>query len=179
MANFYYKVKSENYLEEIKKYLDVVYLFYPKSTGALNLLAIYHFKKREIESAIKIIKESMRVMDSYDCSARLSFAFLKAYQGDLEEAHKSYKRAFEGHTRDPRVVAQVEEFIEETLLEEPDKYQLFYCLGMVNFYVKEDWALSMENFEKFLSKEAIGNIFPVSKKFAEEYLARAKEKYKV
>lgn len=85
---------------------------------------------------------------------QFSKAFLLAYQGDLVAANECYKKA----TRlppDVSAMAQTEEFIGKVLVSEPEKIQLWFCLGTVNLFMKGDKVLAYADFEKFL--EASGS----------------------
>lgn len=144
----YNKVKSEthlikmgNYLSEIK---NIAYNHYPS-----NLLrAIYHFlNDRNIKAAFNELKKCKDIRDG---AWRYSYAFLKAYEGNLKVAAKCYKNAFK---YDCAVVVplEVEEFIVDILGQEPEKYQLYFCLGMINFIGKSDYPAAKRDFELFLN----------------------------
>jgi len=53
---------------------------------------------------------------------------------------------------DPAIPAQIEEFMCWLLEEEPQKYQLHYCLGFINWKIKGDKAQAIKDFEIFLSR---------------------------
>ena len=68
-----------------------------------------------------------------------SEAFLTAYEGDLEGAYRSYRRAFESPLADPNVPVECEDFIQIVLDPEPDKPRLYFCLGLLNIAAREIW----------------------------------------
>ena len=51
-----------------------------------------------------------------------------------------------------------ETFILDVLDEEPEKYQLWYCLGLVNYYKKEDYECALEYFNNFIKEEEFGKL---------------------
>jgi len=48
------------------------------------------------------------------------------------------------------VPIQTEEFIQEILEQEPSKTQLHFCLGLINFYAKEDYGAAERDLARFL-----------------------------
>jgi hypothetical protein len=49
-------------------------------------------------------------------------------------------------------VNEVEDFILWVLEEEPDKVQLYYCLGLLNELFKEDHRQAIQDYNQFLNK---------------------------
>src|SRR5437667_11683051 len=86
-----------------------------------------------------------------DGTWRYSGAFLHAYAGNLRDARKWYQLAVSVGTPDQTVPLQTEEFIYIVLDEEPDKYQLHYCLGLINYWAKNDVASARREFSQFLA----------------------------
>lgn len=91
-ARFYFITKRTNYLDEIAKYLDAVQELDPQNYDAHLLRGIYYFlHDHNIDNAKKEIRKAKNDRNS---AWQYSAAFLAAYEGDLEEAHKIYRRAF-------------------------------------------------------------------------------------
>jgi len=90
----------------------------------------------------------------------------------MDKAIKSYKKAFHGFTQ-PHVPEESEEFIHDILKLEPDKYQLRFCLGLINFFAKEDMNLAAEDFNRFLA-DGNENEFAEPRRLAKEYLKQIK-----
>jgi hypothetical protein len=159
--------KPHSYLEQMKRHLDVVQEMEPGNYHAHLIRAIYHFlNSRDINKAEQSIKNAENERDS---AWQYSAAFLAAYKGDLEKAHKIYKRAFKGLVN-PEVPLDVEIFIREVLTEEPDKIQLWYCLGMVNYFYKNDLLVARSDFSRFLGLATRTGKFSTSVEFAQKYL---------
>jgi hypothetical protein len=78
-------------------------------------------------------------------------AFLNAYSGNLRKAAQFYRNGMMQHVDQP-VVLQIEEFIYWMLDEEPQKYQLHYCLGYISWKIKADHKQAIKEFQNFLSK---------------------------
>lgn len=96
----------------MQRYLDVVQEIDPNHYGGHLLRGIYIFlASRDIESAKREIKKAK---NSRDAAWLWSSAFLDAYDGNLEEAHKTYQRAFRGLVQDD-IPLQVETFIVDVL----------------------------------------------------------------
>ena len=175
LSNFYYESSIPNRLEKIKEYLDVIFLFYPNEYSGLVRQGIYFFEKGEIEEAIKTTKKAVSCSGNRDITAQYNFAFLMAFVGRLEEAHKAYKYAFAGTVKDPEFILSIEEFIDNLLQKHPEKFQFNYCLGMINFFGKEDYQLAKENFETFIKMAKESKKFNPSVKYAQEYLKKTNQ----
>jgi tetratricopeptide (TPR) repeat protein len=166
-ANLRFTRRPPNYLEDMKRYLDVAQEIDPNHYGGHLLRGIYFFSSsRDIESAKREIKKAK---SNRDAAWLWSSAFLDAYDGRLEEAHKTYQRAFRSLVSDDTAL-QVETFIVDVLNFEPDKVQLWYCLGMINYFYKEDLRSAKMDFQKFYDQvEPTGN-FVKSVEIAKQYL---------
>jgi len=70
----------------------------------------------------------------------------------MNEAVSDYKSAFAGSLVDKSVPIQCEEFIHIVLADEPHRVQLYFCLGLINFHAKEDYAVAADDLSLFLSK---------------------------
>ena len=80
-----------------------------------------------------------------------SVAFLCAYTGQLRRAIRHY-RSLKLDDIDPATMEQVEEFFYWLEEEEPDNCYVNYCLGYVNWWIRNDLLSAREEFEKFLVK---------------------------
>ena len=85
-----------------------------------------------------------------DATWRFNEAFLFAYEGDLENAYRSYRRAMEAPFDDPTLPAQCEEFIQAIIEREPEKRWLYFCLGLINHRVKGDLMAAKLDYQHFL-----------------------------
>jgi hypothetical protein len=131
--------KMGSCLSEIK---SIAYNHYPSNW----LRAIYHFlKDRNIKAAINELK---KYSDIRGGAWRYCYVFLKAYEGNLKAVTKCYKNAFK---YDYAVVVpfEVEEFIVDILGQEPEKYQLHFYLGMINYFGKIAYPAAKRDFELF------------------------------
>jgi len=162
----YRKTKNKSLLIEMKSPLEILKNIDPNNYQAHLLRGIYLFLvERNITEAKKEIERSK---NNLDATWRYNEAFLYAYEGNLDKAERSYKKAFRAEVA-PDVIFQTEEFIYDVLEMEPEKYQLWYCVGMINYKVKEDQALAKEELEKFLNC-GDDELFPEQKRKVKEYL---------
>ncbi|MEK9141583.1 MAG: hypothetical protein AAB308_11070 [Nitrospirota bacterium] len=172
-ANLRFTKKPVSYLEDMRRFLDVTQEIDPNNYGGHLLRGIYYFlSSQDIEKARKEIRKAKNDRDS---AWLWSSAFWDAYDGKLEEAHKTYKRAFRGLVTDDTPL-QVETFITDVLNVEPEKIQLWYCLGMVNYFYKEDIESAERDFAKFCEQTQATETFSKSVEFAKSYLCEIKEK---
>ncbi|MCX5721038.1 MAG: hypothetical protein NT179_03280 [Nitrospirae bacterium] len=166
-ADLRFTKKTPNYLEDMRRFLDVVQEIDPSNYSGHLLKGIYLFSSsRDIESAKKEIKKAE---NSRDAAWLWGLAFLDAYDGRLEDAHKTYQRAFRSLVSD-NTALQVETFVVDVLNLEPNKMQLWYCLGMINYFYKEDLESARKDFSKFLEQAEPSGKFPKSVELAKKYL---------
>ena len=163
----YYLQKPDGFLGPMKRYLDRVQEIDPGNYSAHLLKGTYLFLKDDIDGAKKEIKLAK---NDRNAQWQYSLAFLEAYEGNLEQAHKIYKRAFKGSVPDVTPL-EVEMFMCDVLDKQPEKIQLSYCLGLVNYFVKHDLTSAMRDFQTFIEKATEGNTFSPSVIFAKQYLA--------
>jgi len=172
-ARFFYITKPTSYLDEIVKYLDAVQEIDPRNYDAHLLRGIYYFLHDHDTTSAK--REIRKAKNDRNSASQYSAAFLAAYEGDLEEAHKIYRRTFRGQVT-PSTPLDVEIFIGDVLKAEPDKIQLWYCLGMINYFDKGDLQAASGDFSRFIDLARKSGRFGASVKFAEEYLAAIHKK---
>jgi hypothetical protein len=68
------------------------------------------------------------------------------------------------------VFLEIEEFISWILSLEPDKTQLHFCLGLINYFGLEEYKHARTDFEKFLNHAENGK-YGLQKRSAEKYLS--------
>lgn len=120
----------------------------PRLTAPYLVVAMGEFMlHRDIDAAKQAATKARTVGDA---TWRYSVAFLTAYEGDLDAADTWYRDAFSGKVKDVTVPVQCEEFIQVILDAEPDKTQLHYCSGLINFHAKKDYEGAVRDFGEFL-----------------------------
>jgi len=141
--------KNPNLLNEIKIFLDQVEKYSPREYDLHILKSIWYFVcKRDINSAKQ---ELFKNKSEFDYTWCINLAFLFAYEGNLTKAKKFYRLAFI-HCLNPNVLFKTEDFIHWVIESEPDKVQLYYCLGLINMRGKGDRIKALSDFEYFLNK---------------------------
>ncbi len=166
----YRKSNKRELLNEVSKTLDIIISIDPKNYSAnISRAILFFLRDRDVDKAMKAL---VKVPYKRDDCWRYSEAFLYAYKGDMDKALSSYRKAFRGSV-EPHVPEESEEFIHDILKLEPDKYQLWFCLGLINYFAKEDLILAKEDFNKFLGlgqeKE-----FQEQRRLANEYIKQIK-----
>jgi len=150
-ANMAYErwVKSHDPLEiiEMGKYLDKIPASYSDEYNVLNLRAIYIFiQNRDVKGALQILKKCKSIPDA---TWVYNMGFLHAYAGNLKKAIQCHNNGLRLPT-EISVIYKIEEFIIWILEQEPSKYQLFYCLGYINWKLKGDNRQAIKDFKAFL-----------------------------
>lgn len=179
LANTYFALSQQHHylwretrdsfhLDEMKKYVDHFNYYEPGTAHYHVSTAIWLFvRKRDVEAARKEIFKCAAKNVS-DPTWRLNAAFLYAYAGDMKKAVEQYDAAF-SLGRTPEISFELEEFIDWTLANEPNKYQLHFCLGLINLKLKNDVLTATRDFEIFLRKLETGR-YPELKEMAQRYI---------
>jgi tetratricopeptide (TPR) repeat protein len=114
-------------------------------------LAIWYFVvHRDAKSALRELRECK---SSEDPSWLYCRAFLLAYNNKLADAIRTYRRAFK-YKVTPDFIVEIEEFIAWAIEREPNKVQLYFCLGLINHHLKGDNESALADFKKFLQETA-------------------------
>jgi len=138
---------DSTYLDQLGSYLEKVDPSRFELIGVSSLRAIYIvLKEGDGDKALNIVKKAKDVNSAL---WYYNLAFLYAYTGDLKKAIRSYKAGVV-FLIDPHAIGQIEDFMCWVLEKEPDKYQLYYCLGFFNWQVKGDGIKAKEDLEIFL-----------------------------
>lgn len=125
----------------------------PNQYRVAALGAIYYFVvENDIRKARNILE---KWSGSSDASWAFSLAFLHAFEGNLSRASHYYKIAFR-RTTNSSVMLEVEEFLEWVLDQNPDKVQLHYLIGMMQFFERDELEMGKSHFRKFLSGTSPG-----------------------
>jgi tetratricopeptide (TPR) repeat protein len=123
----------------------------PKNYSALLGKSIAEFVlRRNIARAKELV---LRCKDSPDATWRYNIAFLLCYEGDLAKAHEEYRIAFKRFSNNVTTPIQCEEFIHKILAIEPDKTQLHFALGLINYNAKKDFNAAKADFTEFLKSQ--------------------------
>lgn len=122
--------------------------FYIKDTYDyhLQLAAIYFLKDRDIKKS-RLHLTNCRNIREKDVKWRYSVAFLDVYEGKFKKADQRYKQILKSNYK---YAIKIDSFIEFVLEKEPEKIQLYYVLGLINYELKEDFVLAREYFNLFL-----------------------------
>jgi tetratricopeptide (TPR) repeat protein len=123
----------------------------PKNYSACLGKSIAEFVlRRNVQKAKEYVR---RTNNSKDATWLYNLAFLLCYEGDLQNSHEEYRKAFRKPTENIIAPIQCEEFIQKILLAEPDKHQLYFALGLINYNAKKDYASARNDFSAFLKSD--------------------------
>ncbi|MGJ8654495.1 MAG: hypothetical protein ACSHX8_14640 [Opitutaceae bacterium] len=146
----YWRTRDDDYLKRIESLISKI-----ESLGNLDyslrlLKAICLFKlHRDVEAAKACVEGLSGNTDTTWC---YSLGFLHAYEGDLDKAWKTYRIAFQRPSINPTVHLQSEEFICDILIQEPDKFQLHFVLGLINEHAKKDMVVAIDEYQTFIDQ---------------------------
>ncbi len=165
-CNRWVKTRDPIDMEAVGQHLDRIPQFYANDYGVLLLKSIFLFVKyRDVKGAIAALKKCKGVSEG---TWQYNLGFLYAYINDLKRAIQRYRNAMDLPI-EPQTVAQIEEFICWLLGEEPQKYQLHYCLGFINWKIKGDKTQAIKDFEAFLS-QGNENEFTIERELAGKWI---------
>jgi tetratricopeptide (TPR) repeat protein len=133
--------QAEEIIPKLRRYDPENYL--ARLCAAMSAFVL----RRDLPAAKKELEACRRVEDG---TWRYSEAFLHGYEGELDEAYRSYQKAFAAPLEDPTVPTQSEEFIQIVLDEEPERPWLYYCLGLINHRPKGDLHAALRDFRSFI-----------------------------
>jgi hypothetical protein len=160
----------ENNYPKMKYYIDVMKNIDQTFYSGYLINAIYLFKcEHNADAALEeIIKASK---NTRDYTWAYSKAFLLAYKGDMDGAYENYKIAFT-HNASDNAYMDSELFMYQVLEDEPYKYQLLYCIGLINYKMKQDTKLAKENFEQFVKKSIEKNEYHSQREYSLKYILK-------
>ena len=163
--------RDQDSLNRTKFFLDKLESLSPNDYTGHLLRGIWHFvANRDIPAAKREVRKCRYIKEGTWC---YSYAFLCAYEGNMKEAIKYYRLAFK-YKCETRVPFEIEEFIDWVLKLEPDKVQLHFCLGFVNYRGKGDKLQALRDFEKFIEITPNGKFIEVQG-IAKLYIERISE----
>ena len=120
----------------------------------INLRSVIAFLVyRNVDEAIRLLRQCPRA--NVDGVWHMNVAFLYAYKGDMKKSSQHYRNAIKLTIYD-ETIQQVEDFIVYILTIEPDKYQLYFSLGYINWKIKGDNIMSIGDYQSFLSRVLVG-----------------------
>ena len=86
----------------------------------------------------------------------MNVGFLLAYESDLRSAIRNYRQALLQSTVPAEVIGKIEDFMLHVATAEPQKYQLYYCLGFLNWKFKGDLVQAAADFSTFIAHRREG-----------------------
>lgn len=144
---------DDNYLKMLENELNMVDAN-SNLPWVINLRSVIAFLVyRNIEEAIKFLKQCPR--SNVDGVWHMNVAFLEAYRGNLKKSSQHYRNAI-NLTILNETLQQVENFIVYILSVEPERYQLYFSLGYINYKIKCDNIKALEDYKSFLSHVEAG-----------------------
>lgn len=160
--------KNEVELNLAKENRDASHKLVPDNLRYSLINAIWHFViKKDVQNALRVLNQCFSKYIQVPV-LRYNLAFLYAYSGDMKKALSEYEAAFILDSSF-ETAFEVEEFIAWILSLEPNKYQLWYCLGLINHRIKNDNNSALLELKKFIESDS-NNSFPETKKCATQLI---------
>lgn len=141
--------KNDDYLMQARKICEKIVSRDSRNLEASLKLAISYFMmERDIASSKEFL---LPFVNEKNPAVLFSLAFLEGYEGNLDTAYDFYKKGFRLPVDDLTVYNQCDEFMGEVLRLEPDKGQIHYCSGLLNYKGKKDFISAERDFKNFLN----------------------------
>lgn len=139
--------RIEGRLSESIEYINRALILNPEDYGALLEKSICCFLVGNIRESMDILIKCSKNKSDYTWA--YNKAFLHTFEGDFDAAYKLYKMVVNKPVM-VNVTNHCEMFIIDYLEKYPEKYELFYALGMIYYKIKQDFQLAYESFNKFI-----------------------------
>lgn len=168
--------RNRDTIKELETIADELALL-PTSSEAKYAIriakALCHFVlRRDVENARKVLEECKGEEDPV---WQWNLAFLAAYQGNLEAAYRLYSKA-KNEQVVQKTITEVEEFIQIVLDEEPDKGQLYFILGLINYKFKKDYDSARGDLRKFKAWAGSKKKYEIQVQAADHWIGELKGK---
>ncbi len=167
--------KDDSLINKMKPILDKLNAVSPHNFDARFYRSIMYFLNGRQISKAKA--ETLKAQTKKHTTWQYNYAFLLAYEGNMNEAVKQYKVAVDEVFEEPKVVLEVIEFIMWVLDIEPNKTQLLFCLGMIYYYAIKDFSLALQDFKKFVEVTP-ANRFSTQRKEAQRLIIKIQKDIK-
>jgi len=149
IAKHYYLNKNYN---ESRKWLSKAIETNPNNYGAWLLQAIYDFKfdRDPIKSLRSINKAAKYSKTTFEWRYSKAFLFfwLERYEKAIKVCKEISQQIYRG---EENTLEEVERFVLDVLKEHPEKVQLYFWIGYLNYKKKNNLPRALEYFEKFES----------------------------
>jgi hypothetical protein len=153
-------------LNQVGTYIDKIEPSRQNQPDVLTLRAIYIFlRHRQTEQAIALLRQSSNQNNG---QWHFNMAFLLAYKEDLKGAIRHYRLGMQYDVQ-ADTLFQIEDFIHWLIEQEPEKYQLLFCLGFFNWKIRGDRTSAIENFTDFLHR-CNATRYPTERRLAQRWL---------
>lgn len=146
--------RIEGRLSESIEYINRALILNPEDYGALLEKSICCFLVGNIQESMNVLIKCSKNKSDYTWA--YNKAFLHTFEGDFDAAYKLYKMVVNKPVG-KNVANQCEIFIINYLKQYPEKYELFYALGMIYYKIKQDYQLACEYFNLFITNSEKDN----------------------
>lgn len=146
--------RKDGCLEKSIEYINTALIFDSDNYGLLLEKSISCFLIGNIRESMDILIKCSKNKSDYTWA--YNKAFLHTFEGDFDAAYKLYKMVVNKPVG-KNVANQCEIFIINYLKQYPEKYELFYALGMIYYKIKQDYQLACEYFNLFITNSEKDN----------------------
>lgn len=172
--NHWVKTHDPIYIDKMDDFLKLIIETRIDRPEILTLRAIHVFlKNRDVIKSIDLLKKSPQKNNGLWF---YNIGFLHGYNGNLKAAIRNYRQAL-NFDLTPEGIFQIEDFICWVVEQEPEKYQLYFCLGFLNWHTKGDYEQAINYFKKFL-ESSTGSPYTQENDLAVKWISEIKSQSK-
>lgn len=168
-------IKNGN-AKEGDNWINVALEMEPRNYMFLLTKSISSFLLGKIEDSMSTLNKCSKTKDY---TWAYNKAFLFSYMGQLNDAYQIYKNLKDKPVADG-TANDCDVFIENYLVKNEEKYELYYALGMIRYKIREDFKLAIDSFSKFVDYAKNNSVYSDTVPHIEEIIEKCKEhlKYK-
>ena len=116
--------------------------YLPNEYGVKLFQSLWYFiDGRQIDKCRNVLRKCRHKDGIKDVVYLYNLAFIEAYSGNLSKVRKLYSTITNRYI-DPNTLAQIEASMCTVLKLEPNIVQLHFCLGIINWKVKNDLGVT-------------------------------------
>lgn len=147
----------------------------PKNYMFILTKSISSFLLGKIEDSMSALNKCSKTTKDYTWAYNKAFLF--SYMGQLNDAYQIYKNLKDKPVADG-IANDCDVFIENYLVKNEEKYELYYALGMIRYKIREDFKLAIDSFSKFVDYAKNNSVYSDTVPHIEEIIEKCKEHLK-
>lgn len=170
LYNLYSLERNIDFIKDSKSYIDIVNRDRPLSNSVKHLESIYYFLvDNNIDKAISTLLSFDDPLKPYN------LGFLYFFKEDIAQGLRYYKKAFKRDISG-KTANELEIFVSDILEKYPEKHQLLFARALINYKIRGDFKLALDDFKIFINKVSSKHEYPELIRLSEIHLQEIHKK---